>query len=157
MLTLSYVQPYHTSLHGTNNNLDLNNRFLNIYSLTRHEFFDINEFNQLNNFIGEQTIELYNNNKNNTNMQHVSIRNYWKIYKQISKQLQIVETNTLETGEEISIIKTFWIKLIQRKWKKIYQMRKKEREHVINRRKNPLSIFHLKRYGVWPKDCRKMP
>jgi hypothetical protein len=157
MLTLSYVQPYHTSLHGSNNNINLNNKFLNLYSLTRDEFFDSNEFNELNTFISNQTLESYNNNKNNNDMQHLSIRNYWEIYKQISKQLQIVETNTLETGEEISIIKTFWIKLIQRKWKKIYQLRKKERERVINRRKNHLSILHLKKHGIWPKDCNKMP
>ena len=157
MLTLSYVQPYHTSLHGSNNNINLNNKFLNLYSLTRDEFFDSNEFNELNTFISNQTLESYNNNKNNTDMQHLSIRNYWEIYKQISKQLQIVETNTLETGEEISIIKTFWIKLIQRKWKKIYQLRKKERDRVINRRKNHLSILHLKKHGIWPKDCNKMP
>lgn len=157
MLTLSYVQPYHTSLHGSNNNINLNNKFLNLYSLTRDEFFDSNEFNELNTFISNQTLESYNNNKNNNDMQHLSIRNYWEIYKQISKQLQIVETNTLETGEEISIIKTFWIKLIQRKWKKIYQLRKKERDRVINRRKNHLSILHLKKHGIWPKDCNKMP
>lgn len=157
MLTLSYVQPYHNSLHGTNNNTNLNNNFLNLYSLTHDEFFDTIEFNELNNFIIEKTLELYNHNKNNSNMQHLSIRNYWEIYKQISKQLQIVEINTLETGEEISIIKTFWIRLIQRKWKKIYQIRKKERERVINRRKNPLSILHFKKHGIWPKDCMKMP
>lgn len=157
MLTLSYVQPYHTSLHGIHNNINLNNNFLNLYSLTRDEFFDTIEFNEMNNFISNQTLQLYNNNKNNTDMQHLNIRNYWEIYKQFSKQLQIVETNTLETGEEISIIKTVWIKLIQRKWKKIYELRKKERERVINRRKNPLSILHLKKHGTWPKDCNKMP
>ena len=63
MLTLSYVQPYHTSLHGSNNNINLNNKFLNLYSLTRDEFFDSNEFNELNTFISNQTLESYNNNK----------------------------------------------------------------------------------------------
>lgn len=52
---------------------------------------------------------------------HCTIRNYNNIIKQENYiKLDIVEKIILETGEIIAIIKTFWIKIIQRKWKKYY-------------------------------------
>ena len=54
---------------------------------------------------------------------HSTIRNYNNIIKQENYiKLDIVEKNILETGEITAIIKTFWIKIIQRKWKKYYSL-----------------------------------
>lgn len=57
--------------------------------------------------------------------QHETIRNYLSIQDILLKQLHIFDKKVLETGESICILKTFWIKCIQRKWKKICQYNKK--------------------------------
>jgi hypothetical protein len=67
--------------------------------------------------------------------------------------LQISECIYLDTQECIAIIKTFWIKLIQRTWKKIYKMR----QTIIFMRKNPLYILCRETTGKWPPICNIMP
>jgi len=65
-------------------------------------------------------------------------------------QLHIVEKTmyTDSSGDTWSccILKTFWIKLIQRRWKKIY----KKRMHVIRNRMMPNNILYRERNGNWP-------
>lgn len=51
--------------------------------------------------------------------QHPTIRNFLNIQEFFSPQLHIFEKLNLSTGESICILKTFWLKCIQRKWKKI--------------------------------------
>ena len=63
--------------------------------------------------------------------------------------LEISECICLPSQHCISIIKTFWIKLIQRKWKNIC----KERKICISRRCNPISILYREIHGNWPIDC----
>lgn len=56
---------------------------------------------------------------------HSVIRNYAKIvtnYNYIKPE--IAQCIQLETGEIIAILKTFWIKIIQRTWKKVFQKSK---------------------------------
>ena len=67
--------------------------------------------------------------------------------------IQISECIYLDTQECIAIIKTFWIKLIQRTWKKIYKMR----QNIICMRKNPLNIFYRETTGKWQPNCNIMP
>ena len=57
--------------------------------------------------------------------QHKTIRNYLNIQDTLLKQLHVFDKKILTTGESICILKTFWIKCIQRKWKKICQYNKK--------------------------------
>lgn len=65
--------------------------------------------------------------------------------------VNVLDEQMLETGEMICVIKTHNIALIQRKWKKIY----KERQRVINMRKNPKSLRYRAATGKWPKECAK--
>jgi len=51
---------------------------------------------------------------------HPYIRNYNHINKNILK-IQIAEKVILKGGECVAILKTFWIKIIQRTWKKIFR------------------------------------
>jgi hypothetical protein len=56
--------------------------------------------------------------------------------------LEIVQTVMLEPGGEcVAIIKTFWIRLVQRRWKRIFAERR--------RRLAPL----LKPYGLLKREC----
>jgi len=64
-------------------------------------------------------------------VEHPTIRNYRNIVRQY--QLDIVQPIYLSTGHMMCIPKTFWLKIIQRKYKKYY----KELQKRIQRAKNP--------------------
>jgi hypothetical protein len=66
---------------------------------------------------------------------------------------EIAECIILNSDHCVSILKTFWLRLVQRVWKKIY----KERNNVIKKRSNPKSIFHREIFGRWPDDCLRFP
>jgi hypothetical protein len=67
--------------------------------------------------------------------------------------VEIAECIYLMSQECISILKTFWLKIIQRKWKNIL----KERKIIIKKRSHPNSLRHREIYGKWPNDCCNYP
>lgn len=82
----------------------------------------------------------------------------FKNYKYIMSQPdyikpEIAECIYLEGDEFVAIIKTFWIKIIQRKWKKIYR----EQKNIIKKRMIYSSIIYKELKGKWPKDCFHYP
>jgi hypothetical protein len=105
----------------------------------------------------EQTNEFYqtvNPVENRKYGPHVCIRNYFNIisrpdYIKPEIGLQI----KLDTGEMVAIIKTFWLKLIQRAWKRVY----KKRQFVINGRKQIASLHCVRLTGFWPVQYRFVP
>jgi hypothetical protein len=68
-------------------------------------------------------------------------------------QLEIAECIYLPTLHCIAIIKTIWLKLIQRKWKHIC----KERKMCLIRRANPNALKYREIYGTWPNNCTNYP
>jgi len=105
--------------------------------------------------IQEITANFYNETRRiHRNKPHKTIRNYHNIISlpnyikpEIGKCLE------LPTGEQIVIIKTSWIKIIQRTWKKIYAVR----QYIINCRSNPTSLYVRQLTGTWPIQCRHLP
>ena len=71
---------------------------------------------------------------------HSSLRNFFHVQESLysPEQLHIFDKIILPSGESICILKTFWIKCIQRKWKKIH----KHNKILIEQMK---SIAHIKR------------
>mgnify|MGYP001173634684 FL=1 len=51
------------------------------------------------------------------------------------------------------IIKTFWLRLVQRKWKKIF----KERYEIIHKRMNPINLHYRSVHGNWPHGLNYLP
>jgi len=85
---------------------------------------------------------------------HHSVRNYHTIIeKQDYIQPQIAHCVYLPGGECVAILKTFWIRIVQRTWKKIY----KQRLHIIQLRKQPSSLFYRETHGKWPISCNRLP
>jgi hypothetical protein len=68
-------------------------------------------------------------------------------------KIEISQCIYLDTQECVAIIKTIWLKLIQRTWKKIYKIKK----NIITLRKMPLSIRCREITGKWPSNCFDMP
>jgi hypothetical protein len=68
-------------------------------------------------------------------------------------KLEIAECIYLPSDYCISILKTIWLKLIQRVWKKIY----KEKKLIISLRRNINSLKHREIYGKWPNNCLIYP
>jgi hypothetical protein len=103
---------------------------------------------------------ILNNYKNyyrrlsNIDISHPTIRNYKHIISRpIYIQLQIAKVMYLAGQECVAVIKTIWIKIIQRKWKTIY----KQRQNILNIRNLPSSIFYKQQHNKWPINCRYLP
>jgi len=85
--------------------------------------------------------------------EHPTIRNYHNI---ISKpdyiKPEIGEYIILPTQEAITILKTIWIRIIQKKWKKVFV----ERNEIIKERCKLQSLKVRKNTGYWPTYCNKI-
>lgn len=140
---------FNDKIHGTPINEKLNSHFL---INSRFKILDISVTNNVcihyNSFYS--TLHLTNPNKLN----HKYIRNYKNIITNESYiKPEIAECFYLETGECIAILKTFWIRLIQRKWKNILSERKK----IIQKRCSIKSLLYREIYGKWPSECLYYP
>ena len=105
--------------------------------------------------IQQRTIKFYTEEFNLYRQKnHKLIRNYHNIIRGPNYiKPEIAECITLPTGENIVIIKTMWIKIIQRKWKKVYAAR----QHIIKCRSCPSSLSTRQLTGLWPRHCLQMP
>jgi len=85
---------------------------------------------------------------------HPIIRNYKNIIQNENYiKIEIAECLYLSGGECVAILKTFWLRIIQRTWKRIF----KERTRIINLRCNPKNILYRSKYGKWSEDCLYLP
>ena len=66
---------------------------------------------------------------------------------------EIVECVYLPSGHCVAILKTFWIKIIQRTWKNVF----KKRQFVVERRRMFANLRHREIYGTFPNDCKFYP
>ena len=86
--------------------------------------------------------------------QHPIIRNYKQLIESPNYfKPEIGECVYLKNGTCVCILKTFWIRIIQRAWKKVFLERKK----LWIKRMFYSSIFHRELHGNWPKSCGIMP
>jgi hypothetical protein len=147
-----YYKPY----HGINNNMNshylLFSRFKKLGPVEQENDFYVN-YDTLDDIydVGEW---IYDNYTYPIVESHPTIRNYEKIIesdKYLQPELaQVIET---PTREYVCILKTFWLRLIQRKWKKIY----KRRMEIVRRRMNPINFMHFQQTGYWLDECKNLP
>lgn len=71
----------------------------------------------------------------------------WKMH------IDIMKLHILEDGTYTVIVKTFWLRLIQRRWKNIYKKRMK----CIQKRKRLHSLKYRECNGYWPRDIASLP
>jgi len=160
---------YNTQLHGSSEKLDetLNYHYLNIYKFnynsirsdtSSYEEIKYQDFNYIRS-IRNKNNKYFILMKRNYPLyyqiitKHQSIRNYKHIIeKKKIVQLEIAECIYLE-DYMVCVIKTIWIRLIQRCWKKVFQLRKR----MMLIRKTYLSLLFRERHGKWPKECLQLP
>ncbi len=98
--------------------------------------------------------EEISSNRQYNHIPHKIIRNYHNIISQPNYiRPEIAECFVLPTLEYIAIIKTIWIRLIQRKWKRVFA----EKKQVQKSRACLSSISTRQVTGMWPKHCQILP
>jgi hypothetical protein len=87
-------------------------------------------------------------------LDHPILRNYQNIVANDKYiQPQIAECIYLSGDERVAIIKTHWIRLIQRNWRRVYN----EQQRVQRIRRDPRQLHHRQITGTWDKDCLHLP
>lgn len=85
---------------------------------------------------------------------HPIIRNYQNIISNPNYiKPEIGEYIILPTHETITILKTFWIRIIQKKWKKVF----KQKQTIIRQRCSIQSLKIRQTTGYWPTYCNVLP
>ena len=84
--------------------------------------------------------------------EHPTIRNYDRVVDKYMR-LEIIQTDVLPGQEEVAYLKTFWLRIIQRRWKKIYKARK----DILHKRQQLKAILERQRTGKWPVGLREWP
>ena len=84
------------------------------------------------------------------------IRRYLAEYSIIrveNAKVNIMKLCILEDGTYSVVLKTHWLRLVQRHWKTTYQLRKK----VIRGRRNLNNLRHREINGKWPQGLNRVP
>jgi hypothetical protein len=68
-------------------------------------------------------------------------------------RIEIANCLYLPSDHCVAILKTHWLKLIQRTWKKIY----KNKKQTLLIRCHPNSIKYREINGIWPNNCVNYP
>jgi hypothetical protein len=85
---------------------------------------------------------------------HPTIRNYHNIISRKDYiRKEIGQCIVLPTQETIAILKTFWLRIIQRKWKNIF----KERQIILKKRNLPASLYKREIIPNWFLEELRLP
>lgn len=126
---LAICAPFDPVIYGIDENSSpgILNHYMIVYTIELEEFYD-NSYKDLIEFI-----------TNSTNG--------------IEPRLDIVKCEELSGLEQVGYIKTFWLKIVQRRWKKIY----KERQEMLKRRSSIVALRERQQTGQWPKHLQQWP
>ena len=125
---LAYCEIFNSKFHGKDDSSSKNidSHYLIFMTLHNHDFHNDAEFIEISNNICIIRENLKNRYSNYSNYSHPVIRNYTEILiKKDYMSLEIIECIELEGGEHVAIYKTFWLRIIQRKWKRYCESKKK--------------------------------
>tara|TARA_B100000123_G_C25723152_1_gene425562 strand:+ start:159 stop:608 length:450 start_codon:yes stop_codon:yes gene_type:complete len=145
-LTLAICELYTPYFHGYTENSSKNiyGHFIITVIINLDEFYN-NEYKDDINMI----IECYRIWCCDEGL-HPIIRNYHNMITNHNYiKLEIVEIDELNGGETVGYIKTFWLKILQRKWKKKF----KKRKIIIQKAYKMLKYREI--YGNWNQNLLK--
>ena len=67
--------------------------------------------------------------------------------------LHIGKTHDLPGGENVAILKTHWLRIVQRRYKRLHA----ERIQLAKARSQPASMIHRETTGAWPAHLQRFP
>tara|TARA_B110001452_G_C15145846_1_gene398894 strand:+ start:507 stop:950 length:444 start_codon:yes stop_codon:yes gene_type:complete len=141
---LGLVEFYNPQIHGSINT-KLHTQFLYSLNIPVDEFINDHPNGWIDDMINRHH-NVFNWRSIVVDVSHPIIRNYNSIvHKRGSVMLEIVKPFIImDEGVEtyLCILKTFWLKLFQRKWKQYYR-------NKILIRKNPKVLLNRQIYGKW--------
>jgi len=147
---------YNKYFHGKTVDSDPNieGQFLVLQSFYLNSTSRMHDFFKYANNLCKFYKKYYEKNYYDSSLSHKLLRNYNDIIKNPNYlNLQIGKIYYLKGDECVCVIKTFWLKLVQRSWKRVYKMRK----FIMQRRCRPDSIMYRQFSGKWPDNCNFMP
>jgi len=121
---IAICQPYNKYIHGQTQD---SNPYINRHFMVEEVVY----------------IEEFYNNLYRYSIQQISFLNANRNLFLPNPTLEIVEAIELPSGELVACIKTFWLRLIQRKWRKVFEKRKRE----LNKLKNLNNFLNRQKYG----------
>jgi hypothetical protein len=128
---LAICQTYNQYLHGLTTESDVNiDKYVMVEEVVEQDDFYDKVYVEI---IG-QILQM------NTRI----IRHYNSMENIVPPSLEIIQLIELSTGENVACIKTFWLKIIQRKWKKVFEKRKQK----VKKLKYLNNFLKRERYGV---------
>ena len=84
--------------------------------------------------------------RNNVRYKHPFIRNYRNIVLNPAYiQPEIAECFMLSSGESVAILKTFWIRIIQRSWRRVLH----QKQIILEKRSTSSELFYRQMRGKW--------
>ena len=145
-MELAICEIFSPQIHGitTNSSKGIGGHFVVYACVSLEDFYNSNH-DELITMLRQRYPEV--SNAENF-IQHPCIRNYHHIITRTSYiKLDIVQIDELEGYEIVGYLKTFWLKVIQRKWRKIYTKRKE----LIKLRSSASALRERQITGKWPK------
>jgi len=154
LAVVELYNPYRHGFHNSKLNQHVYGHHIINYSIDLHEFY--NELPTIRSdlqYTNKCSIDFLEKVKYETNvnvLEHPIVRNYETIVKNPKQyELQLIEPITISVGNtefdkySAAIVKTHWIRLIQRRWREIRKKR-------INNMKNITNIKHREIHGKFP-------
>jgi hypothetical protein len=118
-LCLGVCEFYNPTLHGECDDARMSDYFFYTCQVDLSDFYDNSVFSYIAEYPG-------------TYKYTGVVRAYWSIVKNAYPMLEIVQPVTLEPGGEcVAVLKTFWLRLLQRKWKRIFAERKQRLSQLL--------------------------
>jgi hypothetical protein len=78
---------------------------------------------------------------------------FYKTHCKTPCSLEVIDYFCLPGEEMVGVCKTFWLKLVQRKWKKVFA----ERRRINETRATHKEIIYRERNGNWRPELRQLP
>ena len=137
-------------LHGLENNSAVQYHYLVSARFKNLNTNCINECAAL----GKDQYRRLANSRIEQGRKHRIYRNYASIISKTNYiKPELAECVYLETQECVAILKTVWIKLIQRKWRNIVHARRE----IMRKRSRPDAQHFMEINGRWSDDCLNYP
>lgn len=152
---LAFCVFFNAYIHGKdeNSSKNIDSHYLILHSINTDTFYNSLEFTIFMNMINISRSHYSRHfETNQQSMEHPVIRNYKAVVlKKNYISLEIIQHIELEGGEHVAIYKTFWLRIIQRMWKKYYYYkrqlaRKLLKPHGLLLREIGITPFHSRSY-----------